>query len=393
MSGNQTVTLTATALNSVLLQWNPSSSPGITNYRVYRGPANGGPYSVLATLGLVTAYTDYNVQNGENYYYVTTALNSSGVESGPSDQALAAVPAGVLQTATLSLLAPVLSSLTCSTSSLLSLGVTTCTVTLRSPAPTGGTTVSIASNSILLPVPVSSVTVPVGSSSGTFTATAGEITSNQTATLTAILNGASQIATLNLVAPAMLKSLTCSPGSLTSGSSTTCIITLSNAAPTATTVALSSNSQLLPVPATSVTVPAGSESAEFTAKAGTITSNQTATLKATLNGVSQTASINLLPAAGVGIASLSCSQPSLESYSLTFCTVKLTAPVNTAGGITVSLSTNTSLLWVPSVATIPEGVDIAVFPVFSGTVTQSQTAKITASANSSSASVSLTLAP
>jgi trimeric autotransporter adhesin len=296
--GNQTVTLTATALNSVLLRWGASSSSGITNYRVYRGVTNGGPYSALATVGLVTTYTDYNVQNGDKYYYVTTALSSSGTESAHSDQASAAVPAGVPQTATLSLLAPVLSSLTCDATSLLSLGATTCTVTLRNPAPAGGATVSINSNSVLLPVPVSSVTVPAGSSSKT-----------------------------------------------------------------------------------------------FTAPAGTITSNQTATLKATFNGVSQTASINLLAAARLGIASLSCSPPSLESYSLTFCAVKLTAPVDTAAGITVSLSTNTSLLWVPSVATIPEGVDIAVFPAFVAMVTKGERVTVTASVNSSSASVSLTLTP
>jgi hypothetical protein len=147
------------------------------------------------------------------------------------------------------------------------------------------------------------------------------------------------------------------------------------------------------VPAASVTVPAGSTSTTFTAKAGTITTNQTATLKATLNGVSQTAAINLVAAEGVGITSVSCYQPGLESYSITFCTVRLTAPVATAGGITVTLSTNTSLLWVPPVATIPAGVDIAVFPAFSGAVTQSQTARITASVNSSSANVSLTLTP
>jgi hypothetical protein len=227
----------------------------------------------------------------------------------------------------------------------------------------------------------------------TFTVTAGAIVSNQTATLTATLNGASQIATLNLVAPTMLKSLVCNPGSLTSGSSATCTVTLSNPAPTGAAVALFSSSGLLPVPATSVTVPAGSSSATFTVTAGTITGNQTATLNAALNGVTQTASINLVAAAGPGISSLSCTKPSLESYSLTFCTVRLTAPVSAAAGITAWLSTNTPLLWVPTVATIPQSADIAVFPIFSGAVTLSQTATITASIASSVATVSESLAP
>jgi hypothetical protein len=391
---NQTATLTATALNSVLLRWDPSSSPGITGYRVYRGVTNGGPYSVLATLGVVNTYRDYNVRDGETYYYVTTAVSHSGTVSRYSDQAEAAVPAGVPRTATLSLVAPLLSSLTCSPMSLLSLGVTTCTVTLANSAPPDGTKVSIASDSTLLPVPASSVTVAAGSASTTFKAAAGAFGSpDRSVTLTATLGSGTKTATIELLAPALLTSLTCSPASLSSGQVTTCTIKLNNAAPTGTTVALSSNSGLLPVPAASITVPVGSDSTKFAARAGTITSNQTATLKATLNGVSQTTSINLVGAAGVGIASLSCQQRSLESDSITWCTVKLTAYAAAAAGITVTLSSNTSLLSVPPVATIPEGVDIAVFPAISGTVTESQTARITASVNSSSATVSLTLKP
>jgi hypothetical protein len=254
--------------------------------------------------------------------------------------------------------------------------------------------VSIASNSTLLPVPVSSVTVPAGSVSTTFSATAGIISLvDRSVALTATLGWATETATIELLASVSLSSLTCNPASLSSGQITACTVKLTNAAPTATTVALSSNSELLPVAATSVKVPAGSDSAAFTAQAGTITSNQTATLKATLNGVSQSATVNLLAAAGVGIASLSCRRPSLESYSLTFCTVKLTAPVDAAAGITVSLSTNTSLLWIPQIATIPQGVDIAVFPAFAAMVTTGERVTITASVNSSSASVSLTLTP
>lgn len=106
VSSNQSVTLTATALNSVLLSWTASTSPNITNYNVYRGVTSGGPYSVVTSVGLVTTYVDSNIQNGQNYYYVTTAVNSAGEESAYSNQASAAVLSGVSQTATVSLVAP-----------------------------------------------------------------------------------------------------------------------------------------------------------------------------------------------------------------------------------------------------------------------------------------------
>src|SRR5206468_1795758 len=84
-----------------------------------------------------------------------------------------------------------------------------------------------------------------------------------------------------------LSSIACSPSSLSSGSSTTCTVTLNQNAPTnGTTVALSSNNpSALPVPA-SVTVPANSASTTFTSTAGSVTSIQTVTLIATLNAAS-----------------------------------------------------------------------------------------------------------
>ncbi len=199
---NQSVTLSATALNSVSLSWSASTSPNLTNYNVYRGVTSGGPYSLLTTLGLTTSYTDYNIQNGQNYYYVTTALNNTGAESAYSNQALAAVPSGVTQSTTISLVAspPALSSFACNPTSLSTGAATVCTVGLTSVAPNGGTAVALSSNSSLLPVPTASVTVPAGSLSANFTATAGTIPSSQTATLTATLSGVSKTASISLIA-------------------------------------------------------------------------------------------------------------------------------------------------------------------------------------------------
>lgn len=203
ISSNQTARLTATGQNSVLLNWTASGSPNVTNYNVYRGVSSGGPYSIATTLGVATTYTDYNLQNGQTYYYVTTAVDNTGGESTYSNQASASVPSGVSQTATVNLLAPgILSSLVCNPSSLSSGAATICTVTLSSAAPSGGIVISLSSNNPLLPVPAGFVTVPAGATSTTFTATAVTIPTNQSVILTATLNGVSQTATVGLVATA-----------------------------------------------------------------------------------------------------------------------------------------------------------------------------------------------
>ncbi|MGH9352779.1 MAG: DUF4082 domain-containing protein [Terriglobia bacterium] len=87
--------LSATGVNkhSVTLTWAASTSPGIMGYNVYRGVVSGGPYTKLnSSLIASTAYTDTTVQAGQTYYYMTTAVDSQGVESAGSNQAAAVVP-------------------------------------------------------------------------------------------------------------------------------------------------------------------------------------------------------------------------------------------------------------------------------------------------------------
>ena len=57
--------------------------------RIYRATVNGGPYILVAALGAGTTYTDTAVRRGVTYYYVVTAINSSGEESTYSNQASA----------------------------------------------------------------------------------------------------------------------------------------------------------------------------------------------------------------------------------------------------------------------------------------------------------------
>jgi hypothetical protein len=81
------------AAHSVDLNWDASTGNGVVGYNVYRGGAPGGPYSKInSALDASTVYTDNNVTSGQTYYYVTTAVDGSGNESGYSNQAQAVIP-------------------------------------------------------------------------------------------------------------------------------------------------------------------------------------------------------------------------------------------------------------------------------------------------------------
>jgi hypothetical protein len=78
--------------HSVNLFWNPSTSQ-VNGYNVYRSSTAGGPYAKLnSSPDPNTSFTDTTVASSHTYYYVTTAVNSSGVESGYSNQVQVAVP-------------------------------------------------------------------------------------------------------------------------------------------------------------------------------------------------------------------------------------------------------------------------------------------------------------
>jgi fibronectin type 3 domain-containing protein len=65
----------------------------VTGYNVYRGSSTGGPYSKInSVLDATTSYTDSTVAAGSTYFYVTTAVDGTGVESGHSNEVKAVVP-------------------------------------------------------------------------------------------------------------------------------------------------------------------------------------------------------------------------------------------------------------------------------------------------------------
>jgi fibronectin type 3 domain-containing protein len=71
----------------VTLKWTQSSSAGVTNYRIYRSTADGGPYTAVATINAGASYANTALTAGKTYYYVVTSLLGNGLESVFSIQA------------------------------------------------------------------------------------------------------------------------------------------------------------------------------------------------------------------------------------------------------------------------------------------------------------------
>jgi fibronectin type 3 domain-containing protein len=84
--------LAATAGNQqVGLTW--SASSGATSYHVKRATSSGGPYTEAGS-ATATTYTDTGLTNGTTYFYVVSALNTSG-ESANSSPASATPVSGM----------------------------------------------------------------------------------------------------------------------------------------------------------------------------------------------------------------------------------------------------------------------------------------------------------
>jgi len=78
--------------HSVTLSWVASTST-VSGYNVYRSTVNGSGYAKLnSSLVAPLTYQDNSVESGATYYYVVTAVDSSGDESSYSNQATAVIP-------------------------------------------------------------------------------------------------------------------------------------------------------------------------------------------------------------------------------------------------------------------------------------------------------------
>lgn len=85
------ITAQQSANHGVSLSWTPSSS-NVIGYFVYRGTVSGGPYTkVNAAVDSQPTFMDSGLASG-TYYYVVTSVDSSGTESGFSNEVQVVIP-------------------------------------------------------------------------------------------------------------------------------------------------------------------------------------------------------------------------------------------------------------------------------------------------------------
>lgn len=76
----------------IQVTWNPNTEPDLAGYRLYVGEVSG-QYGEPIDLGNVTGHVmEITPQYGATYYFALTAYDTSGNESGYSDEAICFVP-------------------------------------------------------------------------------------------------------------------------------------------------------------------------------------------------------------------------------------------------------------------------------------------------------------
>src|SRR4029077_3445587 len=80
--------------HSVDIAWDASSSAALQGYNVYRSTVSGGPYTKISPVLAASAllFTDTSPVSGKQYFYVVTAVDTSGAESAASTQVAVTIP-------------------------------------------------------------------------------------------------------------------------------------------------------------------------------------------------------------------------------------------------------------------------------------------------------------
>ena len=340
--------------------------------------------------------------------FVQFPVNTSAVTTVQMATISAALGTGTPQTSVLTVnpaSSVTVSTLTLSPTSVVQGDVSTGTVTLSGPAQSGGAVVTLSSSdpTVSFQPSATSVLVPAGSTSQTFTvctlqsascpAAAGTLP--VMATITAALNGSSKTAVLSVVAPPTLASFTLAASTVTGGASTTGTLTLSAAAPAGrtTTVTLTSTDPSIQVPP-SVAIPSGSTTATFAVTTLVVTSQHVATITATLGSVMLNATLTVTPAAAA-VSQIFFNPPSVVGGQASTGTVVLNSPAP-AGGVTVTLSlpAGTTAVTLPVVSIpIAAGATSATFTANSAAVTAATAVHVTATLTSAAQMNTLTVNP
>jgi WD40 repeat protein len=171
-----------------------------------------------------------------------------------------------------------------------------------------------------------------------------------------------------------IASLTVSPASVAGGTSTSGTVTLFSPAPAGgAVVRLAGNNHAI-TPPTSVVVPAGKISADFTIRTVAVSVQLAATVTATWDSGSQTANLTVQ---APQFQSLTINPASVAGGKSAIGTVRISSPAP-VGGMTVTLSSSISSAKVPATVKIDAGMTSATFTIRTSKSTSKVSAVISA---------------
>jgi len=222
------------------------------------------------------------------------------------------------------------------------------TITLSSAAPTNGAVVNItiptgsaASFSSTDPgVTSTSVTIPAGSTTGTFTIYSEGVAQITSVDVTANYQGSFQTALLSVIP--WLQQLQITPNTVVGGNTVSGNVALASAAPTGgVTVTLTTNQSAYVNfgGSNTVTVPAGQTTQAFTINTNGVDSNLTASVVASAEGYNTSQNLTLTPAE---LLSVTFNPPTVPGGTTSVATVQLNGEAGPSGINNVKLSANPS---------------------------------------------------
>lgn len=224
-----------------------------------------------------------------------------------------------------------------------------------------------------------------GDSNGQLTVTSSSITNSS---LKIKLHGKGASVTAPSITSA-LSSLSCAQGAITGAGNDSCTVTLTSATGTGGfVVSLSSNNRAVTVPS-SITVPAGAISAEFTATVTAVTTAESVTLTAVAGSASKTYIVNLGAAApGLALGATSVSFGTVNLNSLVTQPVILTSSGTAA--LTISSGsvsgTGFSMSGLSYPLTLNPGQTAILYIQFNPTIVGTASGKVTLTSNAATGS-------
>jgi hypothetical protein len=286
---------------------------------------------------------------------------------------------------TVTILPPLVQTLTLNPPTVTSGATSTGTVTLTANAPVGGLSVGLRSNRTDALVPAS-VLVPAGTRTANFVVRTLGVRTQTVAEIRAGYAGYWRMANLTIL-PAKIVSIAFSPNIIMSGFTSTGVVTLDGPAPAGGAVVnLLSGSTKLTVPGT-VTVAAGSRTATFTATGQGAVANTRVGVNARYQGLGRSTTVTVVPF----LISLRITPDTVRGGINAGGYITISGPAP-ATGVTVTIQSNSTFATTPTAIAIRPGATTGAFTIRTRRPpTKSVRATITVRAGGKSASQFLTI--